>query len=655
MDGGDRHLAVAVLRDDVGERAAKVRRYSIAAMLAAGSALAAIAPIADGDVFWHLAAGREIVRRSSLLFADPFSLSASGRPWVDIHWLFQLGAYGVHALGGLTALVVAKCALVVAGALVFLVAVPRRARTAYALVLLATLIAARQLLLVRPVIVSMVLLAIHFLALERFRRDGRARHLAPLPFVQVAWANCQGLFALGPALVVAYAIGAASERSWDRLKRLSVVLALSVVASSITPFGVRALELPSTLFSRIVPGGANVFATSVAENVPPFSLDQAMPGSFWHLKWFLALLAVSFFVAGRRLVVAHAIVAAEFVALALMANRNVLLLYWMTAPIAAIHLSVGVRQLVVVTRQRREAAWLGAFAMAALVLVAGVAAAREPRLDEPTPFRFPTESARIIERAEGQGGIFAADHQGGYLSWQLYPRFRPYIDTRLVLHSAAEYADYLAIAAEPERFDALHERYAFSYVVLPVVYPDRYAKLIAHLASSMKWKLVHTDGSEVLFQSRARHDDEGWDLGAPETTDRIVAALERRFAGAPRLYEAARVHLAMLDIVVGELREAERVLDAVPSAEGDALRARCRFASQDLDGAESIGRRLLEKDARDVRTLDLLASVSARRGELGRAADFVKRALAVDPFDDEAAAILSDLEEGHETPRHEPR
>src|SRR5438876_7457141 len=79
--------------------------------------------------------------------------------------------------------------------------------------------------------------------------------------------------------------------------------------------------------------------------------------------------------------------------------------------------------------------WLGPAAAAALLLLAGVAAAREPSLAEPSPFRVPVASARKIEQIGGEGSIFAADHQGGYLIWALYPRFRPYIDTRLILRT----------------------------------------------------------------------------------------------------------------------------------------------------------------------------------------------------------------------------
>ena len=66
-----------------------------------------------------------MLRTGAILRSDPFSLGALGRPWIDVHWLFQLASYGGFRLGGLGALVVAKALLVAAGAVGLLAAVRR--------------------------------------------------------------------------------------------------------------------------------------------------------------------------------------------------------------------------------------------------------------------------------------------------------------------------------------------------------------------------------------------------------------------------------------------------------------------------------------------------------------------------------------------------
>jgi len=271
-----------------------------------------------------------------------------------------------------------------------------------------------------------------------------------------------------------------------------------------------------------------------------------------------------------------------------------------------------------------------------------VATAHEPSLAEPSPFRVPAESARRLAAAPGEGALFAADHFGGYLIWQLYPRFRPYIDTRLVLRSAAEFAEYLALADDPERFDVFQQKHGFRYVVLPTAFPDRYLALIGHLYRSPDWKLVYTDGSEVLF---ARHDlaTSSWDLGAASITDEIIAGLAQRYSNEPELFAAARLHLATLQIVTGQGAEAERVLSAMRSDDADALRARARFAAGDLEGARAVAEERLARDADDVRSLNLLSLIALERGDVAYGLSLADRALSVDPFDAEATSILDRL------------
>src|SRR3954453_13261459 len=92
------------------------RRPFVFGALAVGAVLVALGPIADGDIYWHLAAGKEILRRGALLRADPFTVSAAGRAWVDVHWLFQLAVALIHSAFGFGGLAVAKAVVVAAGA-----------------------------------------------------------------------------------------------------------------------------------------------------------------------------------------------------------------------------------------------------------------------------------------------------------------------------------------------------------------------------------------------------------------------------------------------------------------------------------------------------------------------------------------------------------
>jgi hypothetical protein len=701
-----------------GQLAARLLLFSAVAV---GAFVVSLGPISDGDIYWHLAAGREILHQRALLRLDPFTLSAAGRPWVDVHWLFQVGAYALYALSGFTGLAIAKAALVAGGATILVRAAEQSgsalARGVCAIAVLGGLILDRHLVPMRPLIVTLFFLAVFLLALERVRtQPARARWAwVVLPLVQIVWCNCQGLAPLGPVLVAMYLVGAwlstVRTRHWpfasenaSSVRPLALVLGLCVLASFVTPYGLDAVALPLRLLGRITHGQANVFSSAVAENIPPFILARTASELVWHFKWVLALLAVAIALLRPRFHLAHLLAMAAFLGLALMANRNLPLFYWVAAPLAAIAIAPGLRlktsRAAARPRSRvgsppapptgasgqpatlpaprasrapsslaahhRGRVWRGRAKRAGVgggcgaegrsepfqgshvcagtavlatllggeLALAGLMHSREPAPGSPTPFHFPVESARRLAGMRASGPVFAADQHGGYLSFTV-PSLRPYIDTRLVLHTEKEYADYLALFDDPARFDALDARENFGAVVLTTTYPDRYLGLIWHLAGSAAWRLAYTDGYEVLFL----REGPGLALGERATVDAILDELAARLGAHAELLEAARLHLARLLIVLGQSRQAEYVLAALDSRPAAQLRARAYFAAGELRAAEALARILLLQDPRDLRSLALLAEVASADGQPGRAGEWLRRALAIGPYDSEARSI----------------
>jgi hypothetical protein len=630
-----------------------------------GAFVIALGPIADGDIYWHLAAGREMFQRKALLRTDPFTLSAAGRPWVDVHWLFQLVVYALYRASGFVGLVVAKAALVAGGAMIATLAAERSggaaARAWCAMALLGTLFLARHLLPIRPVIVTLVFLAVFLWTLESSRATSWSRwSLFVLPLVQLIWGNCQGLSLLGPALIAAYLMGtwlsgAGGQRAWpfNREPRhdgrpLAIALGVCVLASFFTPYGLDAVALPGRLFARLIPGHANVFSANIAENVPPFILERTAPEQAGYFKWILAGLAVALAIVRPRLRLEHLLLLVAFGGLALMANRNVLLFYWIAAPVGAIALApVAARRLesVSIGWMRRavgkSVATTGLWAvLAAELTLAGIAEAREPAIGLPTPFHFPVESVRVLAAMGTNGSIFAPDQHGGYLTFTL-PSIRPYIDTRLVLHTGQEYADYLSLFQDHARFDALAIEAKFNAVVLTTAYPDLYLGLIRHLANHPAWRLVFTDGYEVLFA----HAGAPLDLGDRSTIDTILNQLAARFAGRSDLHAAARLNLARLLVVLDQSGQTEYVLSGLDSRPAAQLRARAYFSRGRRAAAESIARILLRQNPRDVRSLTLLAQIAMAGGRTAQAEGWLRQAVAVDPYDSEARTVVGQLEE----------
>ncbi|HET9954183.1 MAG TPA: tetratricopeptide repeat protein [Polyangiaceae bacterium] len=620
----------------------------------------------DGDVFWHLAAGQEIVARKALLRVDIFSLSARDRLWIDVHWLFQVLCAWGHQLGGLRALVLGKAFVVASGAMLLAGVVRRLAGAAalpfFALALLGALLSVRDLLLLRPTMFTLLFVAAFVYVIESARAERSPRRLWLLPLLQVVWVNIQGLFALGPAIIAAYWLGWMLESrlrraDWspfavDRvrcrdaaLRRvLALTLAGSLLACVVNPFGIRAVLLPTELLRRLTPSSANAFSNDVIENVPPFLLEQ-QTGQFWHLKWFILALLLVVLVTGRRLRAHHCLLVGGFLVLALTANRNVLLFYWVATPLMAAYSFAAARRRW--ARVPALFAGLGGLTGAALLTVFAVviqAQREEPSLDAPAPFRVPELSARWIAEQGGKSRIFAADHYAGYLIWKLFPNHVPYIDTRLILRSEREFEEYLSSVDEPARFDAFAERWRFDYVVLPTSYPERYLALLRHLYESSSWRLVLSDGSETLFARRDRGNYPELNLNAASTTARLLGDFEQRYADGPVRADARR-QLATLQLALGHPERAEQALSSNLDVPSMALRARARLAQGDPAGAGRVALQALSVDPNHVRALNLLAAISIERGEIGKAMGYLRHAVRANPFDSETLAILRTLQE----------
>src|SRR6478609_1037774 len=147
------------------------RRRLVYAAVAVGAALVALGPIADGDIYWHVAAGNEMWRRHALLRTDPFTISAAGRAWIDVHWLFQLTAAAVHRAFGFPGLAVVKALAIAAGAVLGTRAAEEGggpvARDVCAAATLGLLFLARHLLPLRPIIATLLFVAAFLFLLER--------------------------------------------------------------------------------------------------------------------------------------------------------------------------------------------------------------------------------------------------------------------------------------------------------------------------------------------------------------------------------------------------------------------------------------------------------------------------------------------------------
>jgi hypothetical protein len=196
----------------------------------------------DPDTYWHVAVGQWTLAHG-VPTADPFSFTFAGRPWIAKEWLSQIVLALASSLGGWAMVVTVTAA---SAALAFgllaralgekLAPIPTLIFVTAAFTLSTPHLLARPHVLALPVMVAWVA------GLARAADGGRRPPYALLALM-VLWVNLHAGFPLGILMVAAFGLDAVvSAAPGDRLQTArgwAGFGALSVVAATITPYGVQ--------------------------------------------------------------------------------------------------------------------------------------------------------------------------------------------------------------------------------------------------------------------------------------------------------------------------------------------------------------------------------------------------------------------------------
>jgi hypothetical protein len=632
------------------------------------SFLAVLFPLTGTDIWWHLAAGREIFRTGTILRSDPFSLLSLGKSWTDLHWFFQLVVFLLWRMGGNVALVIGKCLLFSASTVLLLKAAERhtsvssRTLRPLAVSVLALLVfAGREFVLMRPVVFSLFFMSLFLYLIGRFLSERRLVFLGALVVIQVFWANSQPLFPLGPLIVACFLAGEGLGLLAGRLGLpgfaggsparvlglMGITLLLLLAASLLTPFGIDGIVLPFKLLFRIGTGASRLFSYNVSENVSPWLLERTGAGTISMFSWVLGTALGSFFLNVRRIPASRLFLLFAMLLPALLANRNLLLFYWVAGPVILANVASAIYR---VRRSKNkhffrrllESPLLAGLVLATIAFPLGSSLTAQAGLSAPVPFRVPVTASTLVASLPARGNLFNSVRYGGYLIWKLFPERRPFIDGRLVLCTTSEFADYLDVLDHPRQFTEYSRTHDLRTAVLPVALPDRYRPLVGVLYRDPDWNLVYTDGTQTVFTQ----DNDGpdpIDLSDRQTVSRIAGDLSRRFASDRPAEERAYINLGLLLDVSGNYERAAEILADRKSRMARALLARSYYLEGRIPEALKITQALLKERPDDTDSLILASQIALESGRLDQAIELAGRALEADPYSRAARRILLDI------------
>jgi len=471
----------------------------------------------DADTWWHLASGRLIAASGSVPAADVFSYTAQGSPWINRQWLFELGLYASWLLGGVQGVILAAGALfVTAFACAWRLA--RRHVPTWAAVVLVVLAAeaALERFTVRPEAATLCLLAVELLLLDGRITRGKAIALAVL---QPIWANVHALSVLGLIPLAAELGGAlaarwlplpagwrgASHRDPDEVRRLGLVTAFAVVAQALTPFGVTGAVYPLWLLT-LIRGGDPLSFTIIEHRAT--SLAELSPAATRGLVALIGLAVIAAAVSVRRWRLGHVIGAAAFVALSLMARRNVALVGLGTLPLLASGLGPGLEDVDGWLRRWRwpRPALHLALALVALIATGTVITGRyyaNARLTRAfglgqSLLLFPSGAVDFLQAGAPDARVFNDDTMGGFLLWRAFPPRQVFFDGRLQVYPESVHREYQQMLDDPSQFAAMAARRGITAAILHHPSPGR-LELAAAIAQLPGWRIAYLDGGAVVL------------------------------------------------------------------------------------------------------------------------------------------------------------
>lgn len=212
----------------------------------------------DPDTYWHIVVGQWIIDHRSVPYADLFSFTMRGAPWITSAWLSEVLYFAAFQLAGWTGPVVLAALSASAAFFLLTILLLKRLPNIPAMILVSAGIAmTADHMLARPHILIFPLMVLWANALVKATEERRAPSVAYLPLITL-WANLHGSFTLGLALIAPFALEALMTA--DKSARLRVASqwfrfgVLAAGASCITPYGpesilvtFRVLKLGATL------------------------------------------------------------------------------------------------------------------------------------------------------------------------------------------------------------------------------------------------------------------------------------------------------------------------------------------------------------------------------------------------------------------------
>lgn len=521
------------------------------------------------DLWWHVAAGREILQTDTLWMVDDWSFSVLGAPWTNHEWLSDLVYYQWVQAFGLESLVYWKWLVVICCYSTLQYVLLRESGSlvsAFICSVIAVAVAA-PFIDIRPHLYSLLGFSILLLMLLNTKAIGWK-----LMLLFAVWANLHGGFFFG-LMALAVLLFPWREITFKNVRVAFVIGLLCLLASALNPSGFKSVLYPLSYafnpdspyrqlgewLSPFTPGGIQApLYIWVVGITPIVALAHLIPSvrKKVSVPWeglLLCALTLAMSLTSRRFIPLFAMCFAV-----MLAPLLGLVLQKLRADTASFSLSI-----VAVT--------FALFRMAPYPLSSG------PAYHYLTAeYSYPIDTMNYVEANNLSGNVFALYNWGGFLHWRTDGKFKVFIDGRAdTVYDDRTYNQYVDVLRGEPGWQDLVESSDADYFLWPYALYGG-AEKFQSLVNSGRWVPVYQDSLSYLL---ARN------------TVKLVKNPKPSLATPYRMLSAARLNAFRGDTAAAAI-QAKRVLDQIPYQRGACnLAVRSLSQTGGEDEAGEISRR----------------------------------------------------------------
>lgn len=444
--------------------------------------------IKNGEIIWS--------GNFNVLKTNFYSYTYPDFPTTNHHWLSGLVFYGLWKLVGFKGIHIFFILISLATLLIFFRIATTRSSSVIATLITLPLI---PILLerneVRPEIFSYLLAGIFFWLILKIKNSQVSpKYLLVLPILQIIWTNLHIYFFIGPVLIGAFLVESLVQKS-ILAKKLSLTLLFSVIATTISPFGINSTLAPLTIFKN--------FGYRLVENQSVWFIEKILPNlSFSVFKIFFIFFMLSFvvrYIKTKNLPIAETILAIGFSLSAWFAIRNFAIFALFALPITASNIGLSIKP-------RDGFKMAGAVLVFLIIFFFAILSGELKKIFPYSSFSIDLENGNLdaiefIKKENIQGPIFNNYDIGGYLIYGLPSEQKIFTDNRPEAYPAEFFEKTLIpMQEDAEVWDEKNSLYKFNAIIFSYRdYTPWGQTFFARILQDPEWKTVFADSRVIIL------------------------------------------------------------------------------------------------------------------------------------------------------------